>query len=1188
DNIELPSLDEVILVREGDKDGSNLLLKQEEFEFKKPGKVSVHFSANPNGFRIRKYFLQQGVKRIESSGPDLEFEPGKTFSVGDLIHAGVVIDYRDMAIAAPTLLKIRENEEVKKPIDFPMSPSAGVDGDVKFLKGMSGAVKLPFLKFGIEYEDDVITLYVGVDVDAKKKAGERGWESFKGPFKNFIEEVGSGADATRKLWSYWRGQGLKPQATGEASFSAEAGALGYVSLVSEKDGLKVVGGKLVVFGAFGVQVSAQAMAAFIPVYVSIGVGGELTVSFVSDRRPTGLADYFRNVDLTFSPYVDVEGGIGVKGVASVGVALHGGYEMRWQVRAGSFSGKILVDLLLRVNILFIFSWEYKLAGAQYEVTAGGSAPGGGGAGPGRGGTVAGGPVIPSELPSAAALLSGFRETGREYLAAGPEWLGDRPPPEYVRGGDPLELRALKTHLLPGSEPLVVEALGGEFLFWTDDAGPGRASLDRAALMFSRRGADGSWSPGAIVHDDGTGDYDFSVAEHRGILYAAWQNTTRKFGEGSRDIDRQPPLQEICRASEILVAAFDPKSGTFSPPARPPAGEAGTYRGRPRLAGDGKDLALVYVQNSDANSLLATGENRFGYVLMKGDGNWDSRAYPLRAIGKPIVGWDAFLDRGTPYLVTAEDWDGSLETINDRVVQLGWNADPRGSSREAIERIALPGRHANPRVVSWRGKTALFYYAGEKEGGRGNIEYWPDLLSRAWSGGPRRVLAASAAIGDDFSLVGAPKDGLAVLLVDEDSGLRSAPAMIVYDPGRDAWGFPARLAPDQPRGTRAEAPRGVWTKEGRVDIAYRNLPASARGASTEATLELASTRAAPDFAVDAASIYRYYGDEKGGDLLPVSVTVRNTGLATARGLALELFSKQENSWFGASRTGYRRLYKDLVLKPGEEATLTVEYRLPKSAEAPYNLFVFVEGLRGDELNAGNNYGVVPFAEPDLLLGDIEVERRRFLRDFSVPVHNRSPVPLRDVRLELKDGQGAESIAGLDLGTLAPYASTTVKLPLDLAKLSWKSARKDLVFSVSSSDLRKPGFRSDVFALYNPYSYPAFNLAVFDARATGPNYVWVSAAAANNHPERREGDLVIEILDQRGGVAASHSRRVVADAGRTAVVSRAFRVEGSPGAYTVRVWMRNVPKTPPGAPETGGLMEPGGDCEPVEVPITAGRR
>ncbi|MGA2480991.1 MAG: WG repeat-containing protein, partial [Spirochaetia bacterium] len=347
----LPRIDEVLCTQ--DKVSTNVLIQQAEFEFKKPGAVTFDFTTWAGALKIHKYFLQQGTKRIESDSPRFDVEVGRSFSVDDVISAGIIIDYRDMAIAMPTLIKIRKNPELEKPVEYPPTPPATMMGDIPFIAGTSGVLQLPGLQFGIVYGNDIVTLYYGLNPEAEKEKSP-GWE---GPFKSLMNEVANGSPNLNKIWEYYTGKNPIPNPGGKGTFKAAAGAMGYVELSYGPKGLEVVGGRLVIFGKFGYEFTAQTMVTVIPVYASFGLGGDLAVKFALDGPPKSYKDFFQDVTIVVAPYVDCEGGVGVKGLLSIGLALHGAIQMNFLVSRQDFNGKMTLDFFLRARALFIFTWE---------------------------------------------------------------------------------------------------------------------------------------------------------------------------------------------------------------------------------------------------------------------------------------------------------------------------------------------------------------------------------------------------------------------------------------------------------------------------------------------------------------------------------------------------------------------------------------------------------------------------------------------------------------------------------------------------------------------------------------------------------------------------------------------------------------------------------------------------------------
>jgi hypothetical protein len=1178
---ELPRIDEVLLSRDGAKQPVNILFQQEVFERGKSETARLSFKVHGARFPVRKYFLQQGNKRVESDSPDFDVEAGTTFSVDDPIHAGIVIDFQDMAVAMPTFLTVRLPKELEKPITImPSSPEMKIPDSIKFLGGQSGSLKIPGYSFGYTYEGDTVTIFVGADPLIYRN-GNRGREK---AFEDWMKGMCKRGNYAKEVWGYWRGHNPKPGTMGSGTMQASFGGLGYVKMAVDKKGrLDVIDGQLIVFGEFGCEFNGQFMAAFIPVYASFGVGGKISVLFQLDKKePKEMDEFFRNVTLSITPYVDFEGGLGVKGIASVGLGVHADMPLEFQPKAGKSAGQIIVSILLRIRALLFFNWEYKLAKGQWQLWKNGASPGDGGSPPGE---------PPQAVPTTTEIAGEMTLENRSYLAAGSQWLGGAAPPEITGDKPPVVFQPLRTNILPGSEPFLIQALGREFLFWVDDAGSARSGADRTALLFSIRQADGSWAAPKPVRDTGRADFDFAVVEHRGVLYVAWQNATKVFNREKLD------LREAASNSQILVAAWDATSGGFGEP-KHIDGREGTYVGRPRLASDGNVMALSYVFNNAGDYFLGEGSTNVYLTRMIGD-SWANELLNWYSANKRLIGYDLFVSGGTPYVVANEDEDRKLETVDDRSIvmvntewkQIGDDIHKRIEHRDPI--TGRNGRCGNPRVAHWKGNDALFYFAAESDTGKGNYFYFEDIFGGVLGhrGSPHEVFPSDTLVNEDFSVVVGPRDKLGLLFIEEnkekESMLRSTPAFIIWDQKRGHWSLPVRMWSDaQQTDKRAEAAKGVWTAEDRIDITYRSLPASAEGGVNDPVptdLMLASTIPTVDLVVTPQSILRYNEPEVGGCLLPFEVEVVNQGLAAAHGIMSDLVTP------GLDSLGYGKAYKEVELRPGDRVVIPMEYRLPMDTEQPITAKVSVRTLQDPELYTVNNTAPITFADPDIGFGQIDMIRKGFQRQFLVQLLNRSPVRVRDVELILIDTSDGREIRKIPLGTILANKSATADLVIDLASLPWgEDPRKILRFELRSSDVLKGDIRGESYVVFNPYSYPAFSLAVFDAHVTGGSYVWVSAAASNNHPVRREGTLVIDIMNQNDERETGTTAPVKVDQGGTQIVTHLFHVNGDARHYKVRVSMTGVSKTQPGSPDTGGLMAVGGDPVPVEADVAAGGR
>lgn len=1165
--VELPKIEEVLLTRssEGSKESVNVLMQQEEFAFRKQGTQRVSFNVAKGRFAIAKYFLQQGTTRVESDRPEFELDIGNRFVKDDIIHAGVVISYRDSAVTMPTHIKVRNPPELEKPVTLKDVPKMQLPKDVKFLAGMSGGLKVPGLQFGVDYEDDIITIVIGAEFPAQRDENKQ----WKPAFKAWVKEMSDQKKYFKDFWGYLTKNKPKPGTTGEGALSASIGAIGYIELSYGKSGdLRVVGGRLVVLGAYGYEYAGQTMIGFIPAYASFGVGGELSIMFRGEEaREQTTEEFFSNVTFTLSPYVDFEGGVGVKGVLSVGVGLHGDMPMKFTTQPVAASGDAIIDIQIRARLLFVFHYEYLLAHGRFHMFGPRAGPPGGGA--------TGDPVQGAFTMGDLVSLPG---TSR--------WLGDQIPPAMDPGGPPVLVQPLKTGIMPGSEPVLASLGGTEFLFWTD-AAPGRTKdSNAAALFFSIRNPDASWTAPRLVNDDGTADYDFSVTEHRGRLYVAWQNTTRAFEEDKVD------YATVCRNSQILVAAYDPAAKSFAEPKHIDGPVEGNYFGRPRLASDGTTLGLSFVRNNSGDYFLQKGSTYINYVRMDKD-SWMNFIHPLRYPDGPMTGYDLAVKDGTVYAVTAEDQDGSFETVDDRMIYLTWS-DYNRENRHVEHRSAVTdrkGTFSNPRVLRSDGSWALFYYGGDDKGAKGNYFYHDNLFGPLGFGTRKSVFSASGLLNEDFSLVQGQGKRLGLVYADARPGdgnpLETAPTFIMYDESTRRWSLPVpawERNPDQ--GMKVEAVRGIWIDPGRIDLVYRSLPVHVtwnpdeRKDSVPTKLAFASIVPAPDLAVDPSGIYRYYEPEIAGGLVNFDLDITNKGLLPARGIYTDILG------LGKFSEGFQKAYRDLVIQPGQTLRLPMEFRVDgRSLEGR---LVSVRTIRGHERNTANNTAPVKFMDPKLGFGGIDMARQGFDRRFSVGIENRSAVRVNDVVLHLYDGAtGSNEIRRVELGTLMPNKSARAELTLPLQDLQWGDAQRKLLrFELTSSDVLKGGIPGENFVVFNPYAYPAFSLSVFDARTSGARYVYVSAAATNNHPVPRSGDMTVELENGNGLVEVSRTFPVRADAGGTAIVTHTFAVKGDPGAYMVRVSMKNAPRAAAGASSTGGLTAVGGDPEAIEAYVKPG--
>ncbi len=264
----------------------------------------------------------------------------------------------------------------------------------------------------------------------------------------------------------------------------------------------------------------------IPCYVTIGAGGNITATIqanVYNENGITLPTVYSG---TVSPsvYLSIEGGVGAKGVANIGVEGKG--ELAYQY---DFVTKYANATLTGTATLKAAVWKFEKSIKFAE------------------GTVT---IYDSNAASLKAdgadMYQALEE--EEYHLVSREYLKKS---DRAADGD----FSVSSGENPDNQAKIIEAGGKKYKFWLREE-EGAEIINSSRLVYAKE-ENGSWGAAKAVDQNETADYDFDLAVNGSKIYVVWQDCKETFSDLSANVE------EVAKAAEIKLAVIDTATDTVN-------------------------------------------------------------------------------------------------------------------------------------------------------------------------------------------------------------------------------------------------------------------------------------------------------------------------------------------------------------------------------------------------------------------------------------------------------------------------------------------------------------------------------------------------------------------------------------------------------------------------------------------------
>ena len=297
-------------------------------------------------------------------------------------------------------------------------------------------------------------------------------------------------------------------------------------------------GGIIVNGAAHAVIGKTYMAGPVPLYFEFRPGVEAEASggitFYNEENGLTIKPFFNGVDLAL-PSISLEGGVGVRGVATTGLKGTGKLVVGLP---GTDDPNVNVDLKLDASIhckvLFVVDYNKSFASTKIHFY----------------------PKDKAISEAAMALDDGgseFTLTSRDYLDNETEW-NNVPTPLAANAEWVAE--TLQGGVMPDAMPQLYQIGDKQIMLFLRDLGE-RATGNHTQLVYSVNNW-GTWSEPQPVWESETADFFFNAAADGDRLVVAWQKSSVQAAAN----DAESLLAEVAGSSEICYAVWDNDSEMF--------------------------------------------------------------------------------------------------------------------------------------------------------------------------------------------------------------------------------------------------------------------------------------------------------------------------------------------------------------------------------------------------------------------------------------------------------------------------------------------------------------------------------------------------------------------------------------------------------------------------------------------------
>ena len=432
--------------------------------------------------------------------------------------------------------------------------------------------------------------------------------------------------------------------------------LGFIEITTDQNG-KIISsdGGIISSASASLVIGKTFFAGPVPLYFEFKPGLEAEISggvtFYNEENGLTFKLNFNGLDLSI-PKISLEGGVGVRGVATAGLNGTGKLKFGFLHENAPVNVDLSLDGSVHIKVLFVADYNWSFASTNIH-------------------------FYPKARTAAELLDLAMYEmdadslelTSRSYLANESQWTG-APISLLALGDGSVATATLQEGTMPDTMPQIHQINGKQIMLFLRDVAS-KATGNHTQLVYSIEN-NGVWSEPQPVSKQDTADFFFSSAVCNGKLVVTWQKS--KASVESTDVDAL--LGELAENSEICVAVFDETTGTFAEERY--ITENDIVDMMPVVSADEENTYITWVAN-DANDVLGQeGNYLVSQAKLDGDNTTASVLYSTTEyVVELAAGGDKVLiavanDDGTTNLYSVSGDTADRIAANTHAAGLSWN------------------------------------------------------------------------------------------------------------------------------------------------------------------------------------------------------------------------------------------------------------------------------------------------------------------------------------------------------------------------------------------------------------------------------------------------------------------------------------------------------------------------------------
>ena len=942
---------------------------------------------------VAKYQLLQKTTVIAESKDGLITFDSNKVQTSDEFYVRII----DTNGKAYNKIKINYENEAAIDIDFDLDNilQLTIPDNIPLIGGNEVELSLDNLPINAKVREDSVYVALGTSYKFSEDEDETGFTKYC----NIIEEI---TKAQSNVYKYRDAKELRSYGiwkdNSDSDFGITISACGYAQIQFDSYGKPILkSGKLLVSFSASHEFEWQTVIVAVPILVKVKgeIGADASITL-------GLADNGKmyvtgELDVTL-PKITASAGVGIAKVADISIYGSAKNNVYINFRVPYTTATLSGELGISGKVLFWSgkfpilqgSWEYYNSQKVKSYAL-------------RRTVMSEDQIINSIVDEMSYSIN------RDYLNERTAWNSEPEVKTYSlrrdtnSGYSVTTVQELQSGIYDGAKPqTVILNNGARVMVWTEDI-ENRSNYNHTAVVYSVYDPDLKyWSEPKIVSDDGTADFNPSIATDGENVVVAWSNTNKQ-------IDGEADMSIIASACEISYAEFDLENAEFTKAVN--ITNDGNYDLDPKVLVNDSNIYISWVKNIENSPLTLEGENEI-YLAEIAE---DCKITEVSKFSTPITEQSIGVLNGKLCVAFVTDSDGDYLT-EDSAVYL-YNG-------EKISVLSDFAEQGNLVFSKLNGSNLLYWYKNS------------NLV--AFDGEEYSVLIENFGV-TDFNVISG-NDQTAVIYSkqnsEDETGSSGLYAAIF---GKDGFSKPVCI--NQEDGVYADSADGYIDENGNYRIVFVRKNVTITSSDITEFVTLCDAIIVPNFDISLENVFYSEDSIMQGENMTVTAVVKNNGLNNAEGIRFTVTDESGNEIFTTD--------VDVTIGIGESKE--IEFNLPfPNVTKPTDFNFKASLIDGEETEEYDNSATITLGYSDISLS-VENIVSANSQGTLLTVTNNGRTEEKVTLKIYEDSKDGKLLGVYELGTVK--ANSTVYYNYSAQKLRFLNSRSDILYlevSTNSSE------------------------------------------------------------------------------------------------------------------------------------------